>query len=211
MKSGVRDQIKEFWNNSGNYDQVTAHGIHSGQEKEFWKMAFTQFLGTEKKLKILDMGTGSGFLALLLAEMQYEVTGADWAENMLEKAKMKIKDTDLSVDFVREDAENLSFNDNLFDAVVSRHMLWTLTNPQKAISEWARVTKNGGKIIVDIPTKAVGKHHFSEEIGKELPFYNGVEPDEMVKMLENAGFVNVEMHYFKSEDRQTIIMTCNKP
>lgn len=195
----VKSQVKEWWNAAEHdYDAVEAHGVHSEEEKELWTAVITQLLGTDQKLKILDMGTGTGFLALLLAELGYEVTGADWAANKLEKAKQKTEKTGNFVHFVVEDAENLSFEAEQFDAVVSRHLIWTLANPDSAFKEWARVTKSGGKILTDIPAKRShpGSHHFGEKIGKELPFYNGADPGEVISMFEAAGLVNVSVRVF---------------
>lgn len=206
MQQDVREQIKVFWNKNGNYDQVAAHGIHSEEEKKIWKNIFSDCFGTGKKLKILDMGTGSGFLALILAEMQHEIIGADWSDIMLENARKKVLDLPLPVTFVKEDAENLSFEPDFFDAVVSRHMIWTLPDPQKVIGEWARVVKPGGNVIVDVPTEAVGKHHFNEDVGKELPFYNGAKPEELVGMFKKAGFTNEQRHEFVLESGKKILI-----
>ncbi|MDY0131019.1 MAG: class I SAM-dependent methyltransferase [Methanosarcina vacuolata] len=195
----VKPQIREWWDNAEHdYDAIAAHGVHSEEEKELWTEAITQILGTEQKLKILDMGTGTGFLALLLTELGYDVTGADWAQSKLEKAKKKMEIAGSSVNFVVEDAENLSFEAEKFDAVVSRHLIWTLANPASAFKEWARVTKSGGKVLIDIPARHShpGNHHFGEEIGKELPFYNGADPGEVISMFEAAGLVNVSVKVF---------------
>lgn len=195
----VKLQVKEWWNTAEhNYDAIAAHGVHSEAEKKLWTEVITQLLGTDQKLKILDMGTGTGFLALLLAEMGHDVTGVDWAGSKLEKAKEKIKRTGNFVNFVEDDAENLSFEAEQFDAVISRHLIWTLANPDSAFKEWARVTKSGGKVLTDIPVNHshIGNHHFGEQIGKELPFYNGADPHEVISMFEAAGLVNVSVKVF---------------
>ena len=87
----VKPQIKEWWDTAEHdYDAIAAHGVYSEEEKELWTEVVTQLLGTDRQMNILDMGTGTGFLALLLAELGYEVTGADWAASKLEKAKKKM-------------------------------------------------------------------------------------------------------------------------
>lgn len=196
----VKQQIREWWDIvQHDYDAVPAHGVHSEEEKEIWQEALVQLLGTEQKLKVLDMGTGTGFLALLLAGMGHDVTGADWSGNKLEIANEKMKNFGTSIKFVIEDAENLSFEAGRFDVVVSRHLIWTLSNPASAFKEWARVIKPGGKVLTDIPAKHShsGDHHFGGKIGRELPFYDGADPEEVVSMFEDAGLVNVSVQRFE--------------
>lgn len=194
----VKEQIREWWDIAQHdYDAVPAHGVHSDEEKEIWQEVLNQLLGPAQKLEVLDIGTGTGFLALLLAGMGHDVTGADWSGNKLEKANEKMKHSNTSIKFVREDAENLSFEAEQFDAVVSRHLIWTLSDPASAFKEWARVTKPGGTVLTNIPAQhSHGNHHFGEEIGRELPFYNGADPDEVVRMFEDAGLTNVSVLKF---------------
>ncbi|MCK4734622.1 MAG: class I SAM-dependent methyltransferase, partial [Methanophagales archaeon] len=81
-------------------------------------------------------------------ELGHDVTGVDLSEEMLKKARENAARFDLPVDFRQGDAENLSFEDESFDADVNRAVLWTILNPEKAIAEWWRVLKPDGKLVI---------------------------------------------------------------
>ncbi|MFY9201455.1 MAG: class I SAM-dependent methyltransferase, partial [Methanosarcina flavescens] len=76
--------------------------------------------------------------------MRYRV---DLSTGMLEKAKQNADNKELEIDFFHGDAENLPFEDNSFDLVTNKFLLWTLQQPSCAVREWKRVLKPGGKIF----------------------------------------------------------------
>lgn len=201
--SEIKDKIRSWWDDPlQDYDAVKEHGVHSELEIKSWREGLNILLGNKQGLKILDVGTGTGFLALLLAEMGHELTGADWSANKLQKAKDKASKSGLNVKFEVEDAEKLSYDDNSFDAVVSRHVLWTLADPRAALNEWARVIKPGGRLIVDVPrmNTHTGDHHFGEEIGRNLPFYRGADPDKVMALLRDVGLEEVSSHLLEASN-----------
>jgi 2-polyprenyl-3-methyl-5-hydroxy-6-metoxy-1,4-benzoquinol methylase len=71
----------------------------------------------DKSLKILDVGCGTGRHTIELTKRGYHVTGIDLSENQLERAKEKAKAHNLDIDFQRQDARNLPFN-NEFDVAI---------------------------------------------------------------------------------------------
>jgi ubiquinone/menaquinone biosynthesis C-methylase UbiE len=144
----VKEFMKRMWNDrAGTFDNSPGHGIHCDEEKQAWIDILTKAFGRTHGLKVLDIGTGTGVIALVLAEMGNQVTGIDISERMLERAEEKAEKNNLPVEFRVGDAEVPPFGDESFDVVVSRHLLWTLPNPEKAIAEWKRVLRPGGKIV----------------------------------------------------------------
>jgi len=211
MLSEIKNKIRDRWDASQDYDGYHGHGVNSETEKELWGDTITQLLGHRKDLRILDIGTGTGFLALLLARRGYDVTAVDWSTTMMQKAKEKADADQIPIHFEIQDVEDLTFPDASFSAVVSRHVLWTLTDPLKASKEWFRLLKPGGMVITDIPHLGShsGKHHYGDELGKNLPFGNGAEPEKIIDMFKEAGLVNINLKLLEiqgEQQRKTLII-----
>ncbi len=212
----AKSEIKEYWNErSSTFDLSPGHVIANRKEENAWKSLLQDQIGGNNK-KILDIGTGTGFLSLMLAEMGYEVVGLDISEEMIEKAKKKAIDRGVKVEFKLGDAENLPFEAGSFDALVNRAVLWTLPDPKNAIAEWKRVLKSGGKLCFflhephpDGVADRVRRHfgnlfiliaerrnpwnslYDGKKLGVELPFRGGVEPCVITNLLEESGLKNV--------------------
>ena len=101
----------------------------------------------KKEINVLDIGTGPGFFSILLAERGYNVSAVDYTEEMLVKAKDNAGIFKDEIDFRRMDAQNLNFDNNQFDLIVTRNLTWVLEDPEKAYKEWFRVLKPGGKLL----------------------------------------------------------------
>ncbi len=85
----TKSMIKEYWNErSSTFDRSPGHVIANIKEEKAWKSLFQEKIGGDAK-KILDIGTGTGFLSIMLAEMGCEVVGLDISEEMMERAKKK--------------------------------------------------------------------------------------------------------------------------
>lgn len=140
------EQIREYWNTrSEGYRLQVEKELEEHQEETYLKY----FRQIPSGSKVLDIGCGPGYFSLLLSSMGMQVTAADYSENMLEEAKAITKlNLASNVEFVRADAQDLPFEGNFFDAIVSRNLVWNLENPEEAYAEWLRVLKPGGKLIV---------------------------------------------------------------
>lgn len=142
----VKDNVRTYWNErSRSFDEDVGHGADE-TECRMWKQHLSEIIGIGRK-QVLDVGTGTGMLAINLAELGNEATGIDLCDNMLELAKNKAESRGLAITFIPGDAEEPAFPDNTFDVVICRHLLWTLPHPDKAVSEWVRVCRPGGVVI----------------------------------------------------------------
>ena len=112
-----------------------------------WQTEICSRLPQKSGLTILDIGCGTGFFSILLAEKGHDVTGIDLTESMIEEAVALAAEEKSSARYQVMDAEKLAFPDETFDAVVSRNVTWNLPHPEKAYAEWLRVLKTGGLLL----------------------------------------------------------------
>lgn len=147
------DENRAYWHNrSSGYAKVNQDELSSMQH-DVWRDVLCGHIhrgddGVDKKdLHVLDIGTGPGFFSILLAEQGYRVSAVDYTEAMLEQAKNNAGDLVGQITFYQMNAEELHFDDNSFDAIVTRNLTWNLPHPQKAYREWLRVLKKGGILL----------------------------------------------------------------
>ena len=98
-------------------------------------------------ISVLDVGTGPGFFAILLAGSGFHVTAVDMTPEMLDEARQNAGPLAEKIDFREMNAEDLCLPDDTFDVVVSRNLTWNLPHPDKAYSEWRRVLRPDGLLL----------------------------------------------------------------
>lgn len=99
--------------------------------------------------RILEVGVGTG-ISLPQYKSANGLVGIDIADAMLEKARQRVRKLGLSnvEDLAVMDAENLTYADESFDAVVAQYVVTAVPNPERALDEFARVVRPGGEIII---------------------------------------------------------------
>lgn len=128
------------WSAGGlNYDKIS-HFISAAIEHCITR------LDPQAGERILDVATGTGWAARLLANAGAKVTGIDIAAGLIEAAKILAAKAHLEIDFQVGDAEALPFANGSFDAVVSTFGVMFSSKPEIAAAELARVCKKGGRI-----------------------------------------------------------------
>lgn len=142
-------EIESYWTTRAEGYSEVNHKELNGMQKGAWlEVLKGQFPEKAKdEIKILDIGTGPGFFPVILAEAGYKVTAVDYTQEMLDTAKRNAGNLCERISFYKMDAQNLEFEDDVFDVVISRNLTWNLKDPKRAYEEWCRVLKPGGKLL----------------------------------------------------------------
>ena len=159
----------------------------------------TQHAGIKKGDHVLDLGSGAGndcFVARRIVGKTGSVTGLDFTDAMLEKAKANLQKTGFkNINFVKGDIENMPLDDNTHDVVISNCVLNLVPNKQKAFQEIFRVLKPGGHFCI---SDIVLDGHLPEKLLKDAEMYAGcvsgaMQKSEYLDVIKQQGFSNIEI------------------
>ena len=143
----IGQRVKDYWTQrSHDFGTVRKNELENEMGQR-WLREIEKYLPKGRSLNILDVGTGTGFFAVLLAQQGHRVEGIDLTPAMLEEARNLSAQRNLDITFREMDAQNLSYGDESFDVVISRNLTWTLPDPERAYAEWFRVLKPGGVLL----------------------------------------------------------------
>ena len=200
MTDPVKSVVQKHWHGrAARYDEQANHGIHSAAQRDAWLKVLGDFAGTRPQ-NILDIGAGTGFLSLLLAELGHHVVGVDLAEGMLERAREKASAANLDVTFMLADAESIDASDASFDLAIERHVLWTLPHPSEALIEWKRLLRPGGSVgLIEGDWGSPASPDYLP-IQDSLPLLGGKPSPEIVALLQETGFGEIRIEPLMSQD-----------
>lgn len=119
----------------------------SGVMRERWMTEFRKYISMSKPLRVLDLGTGTGFFCFLLGAEGHRVTGIDLTEEMIAEAKRTAKILGIPAEFRMMDAEKPDFAPGSFDVLVTRNLTWGLPHLETAYNNWHRLLKPEGILI----------------------------------------------------------------
>jgi ubiquinone/menaquinone biosynthesis C-methylase UbiE len=160
---------RELWNEAAaNFDNEPDHGLRDPDLRAAWK-AFLQSALPPSPSAILDLGCGTGSLSVLLSELGYTVTGVDISPAMIAQAEHKSRMLRRTISFQIMDAAKPDFAPQWFDAVLCRHLLWTLPAIDQVLVRWARLLRPGGVLLLIEGRWHTGAGLRPEEIVAALP------------------------------------------
>lgn len=214
-KLGKKEQVTKMFDTiSGEYDglnRVISFGIDIK-----WRKKVVEIVKATNPDSILDIATGTGDLAINLAETKAsKIIGLDISSGMLDIGKTKItaKKLDDRIEMIIGDSENMPFEDNSFDAITVAFGVRNFETLENGLKDILRVLKPGGTFVIletSVPTKFPFKQGYTfhskiilptigKLFSKDKTAYKYLSESASVfpygqnlnNILRNIGFINV--------------------
>ncbi len=206
----ISDQIRQYWDiDSATYDDSASHRPRTAFELAAWTSSLRRLLPAPPA-SVLDVGAGTGFLSVLLARSGYEVTAVDLSPGMLDRLRSNAESAGVHVTTQEGDATHPPAGP--FDAVVERHLLWTLPEPSAAIEQWRASAPEGRLLLLESlwgPSAGMAEqlrhtaqlglrrlrgarhdHHaeYDASLRAELPLGSGTTPEALLRLVESSSW-----------------------
>ncbi len=225
MSENKLQTIGAYWDTRSEGYRQQIENEHKNGTEDFYVQLFKSL---PSPLRVLDLGCGPGFLTGLLASKGHEVTALDFSEKMLEQAKDYVsKVTHKKVNFLRDDAQNPPFENESFDLIVSRNLVWNLEKPVEAYKKWFDLLSPNGQMFVfdgnhycylfdkdyaeQVTPKVREENHVLlgvsttviDELAKELPLSHTYRPYWDERVLNEIGFTDIKFEILKTKTSST--------
>lgn len=215
----LKEDIRAYWSaRARTFDLAFGHRIPAGPEADAWAAAIGTGIGAQPA-EVLELACGTGEVTALLLALGHRVTALDFSEDMLATARAKHAGN-ARVAFHLADAEHTLLPDAGFDAIVCRHLVWTLTDPPATFREWHRLLKPGGVLlffdgdwarptvtgriaerVIGLLDRILGADpHYDGAMSEShaaimarLPFGAGLRAEGVVPLLVAAGFGDIRI------------------
>ena len=203
----IKVRMRNYWQQRVEQFSALRYKELQGEKHQQWLEELQARLPAATGLEILDIGTGTGFFALLLAAQGHRVTGIDLTPDMVAEARRVAGQLGVEAEFHVMDAERPNFPPHRFDAIVTRNLTWTLPHLPMAYAAWHTLLRPGG-VLVNFDgdycreTYDVPAHHAHQGMGEGLlAEYQQMKqvlrptqrprPQWDVELLRQAGFQEV--------------------
>ena len=134
--SQIKEKARKMWSTFAPFENVT--GLAAPE--------LVKFAGICKGDSVLDVGCGTGVVAITAAQLGAKVSGSDLTPELIERAKKNSIISGFDIDFRVSDVEDLPYENETFDYVVSQFGHMFAPRHEIALSEMLRVLKPGGRI-----------------------------------------------------------------
>lgn len=193
------EDTRQYWDDAAaSFDEEPDHGLRDPLILEHWTN-FLQASLPSTATTILDIGCGTGSLSVVLAKLGHNVTGIDLSSAMIALARTKAERLGLEIEFHVMDAASPHLLHKHFDAIVCRHLLWTLPEPKQVLQKWADLLKEEGRLLLIEGYWGTGAGMQVNEIVELLPA--SFKDVSVQNLSENSNFWGRDV----TDDRYAII------
>jgi len=148
MNDDPLDSSRQVWDaEAPTFDNEPDHGLRDTVVRQAWTALLKDSL-LDSPASVLDMGCGTGSLSVVMAELGYGVTGADFSPAMIALAQEKATCAGYPIAFYIMDASHPTFPSQQFDVIVCRHLLWALPDPAQVLERWINLLKPNGQLCL---------------------------------------------------------------
>ena len=200
--SDVQESITTFWSTVAPFYNSDPSNVpcQGSPEYEAWVRTIERLL-PPPPADVLDIGTGTGFVALIASQLGHRAIGVDLSTPMLAEARMQAGSRGLAVSFQIGDAVAPPLEEASLDAIVCRHLLWTLRQPRAAFANWLRLLRPNGRVVVidgfwfaqSRPEEGFDlfERYYTDQTRESLPAMRWERVEPVADLLRLAGFSEV--------------------
>ena len=207
----IKERIEHYWSHRAESFMELRLREFEDEKHDLWLAELRKYLPEGRPLRVLDLGTGTGFFSFLLAAEGHNMTGIDLTPEMIRDARISAGILKLPAEFLVMDAEKPDFPPESFDALVTRNLTWTLPHLPRAYRAWFGLLKPGGVLInfdadyyraQERPAKALPENHAhkhlaswmveeNREITRTVGERQQPRPQWDVQLLTECGFERI--------------------
>ncbi|WP_326567851.1 class I SAM-dependent methyltransferase [Amycolatopsis rhabdoformis] len=141
------EDVGRFWDeHAATFDEQPDHGLRDAGVRAAWRELLLSLMPAAPAV-VVDLGCGTGSLAVLLAQAGYAVCGVDLSGRMIGVAEEKARVGGVSVDWRRGDVAEPPCEAESCDVVLVRHVLWAMADPAAAVGRWCGLLRPGGRLV----------------------------------------------------------------
>jgi SAM-dependent methyltransferase len=188
MPESSTASISSFWDAAAaSFDEEADHGLRDSHVRAGWAERLRSWM-PHPPVDVLDLGCGTGSLSLLLAEQGHRPVGVDLSPLMVERARHKLTAAGFDVAMMVGDASNPPAEAGAaFDVLLSRHLLWTLPDPEEALRRWIGLLRPGGRLVLiegrwATPDEPDDDRSYDVE-SESMPWMGGVRAECLLRTL----------------------------
>jgi SAM-dependent methyltransferase len=217
--SVLQQKINANWNQRAAQSQGEAHHVMRDEAEHRLWLDLVRPLLPAQPADVIDVGTGTGFLAWVMADLGHRVTGFDLSEGMLGDGRAIADERSRTTpdgtapEFRVGDAMDPPMPPQSLDVIANRNVLWTLLDPSRAFRIWRSLLRPAGRVVAihgvrldehtgeEKTNRAESPYYTPDVVAYLLPIRYRPTLDPVVPVLSEAGFTDITIVRWQELER----------